>query len=149
MPEAEKIPSWQPCQWQGDQQGVLQAAVGTIPSPHGSLWPCRALTPQLPVSLGCDIMPSRPLCLSSPCPGRCCWHKGAGPCSRWLQLAWEAQSSPWLGHTSQTQPCCTVPHGEHGWITQSQVLPRALSSAAEMGINPGEAVMDGLRSCKM
>lgn len=146
--------SWQPCQWQGDQQGMLHAAVGTIPSPRGSLWPCRALTPQLPISLGCDIMPLRPLSLSPPCPGRCCWHRGAGPCSQWLQLAWEAQFQPcvelfpWLEHTSQTQPCCSVPHREHGWITQSQVLPQALLPVPAMGINP-EAVMDGLRSCTM
>lgn len=104
--------SWQPCQWQGDQQGMLQAAVGTVLSPHGSPRPCRALTPQLPIPLGCDVMPSKPLSSSPPCPGGCCWHRGAGPCSWWLQLAWEAQSSLWLEHTLQTQPCCCIPHGD-------------------------------------
>lgn len=57
VPEGEKIPELVALPVEGDQQGMLQAAMGTTPSPSGSLWPCRALTPSSQSPLAVTLCP--------------------------------------------------------------------------------------------
>lgn len=96
VPEAEKIPELVALPVEGDQQGMLQAAMGTIPSPCGSLWPCRTLAPSSQSPLAVTLCPQG----HCPCPhhaqagaagtkglvpahGGCSWHGKLSPAHGW------------------------------------------------------------------
>lgn len=151
VPEAEEIPELAALPAAGRPTRGAPGCCGDHTKPS---WVTVALQstdspPQLLIPLGCDIMPSRPLFLSPPGPGRFCWHRGA-------LLTMAA-----AGMGSSVQPVAGIHVPDIAMLRYSTwaTWPRldnthpspSLSTltAPEMGINPGVAIMDGLRSCKM